>query len=105
MKRARKVAMIGAAKTNSPAHIGLARVLSFIVAMAVSAVLTLDPYVLGSRLSWQIHAGVPLMMTGVSITFAYAFGFKPDRPALRAVFHPLVGWLLLGVGAAVLAIS
>jgi predicted membrane protein len=97
--------MSAAAKTSSPAHIGLARALSFIVALAVSAVLMIDPYVLGSRLSWQIHAGVPLMMMGVSITFVCALGFKPDRPALRAVFHPLVGWLLLGVGAAVLAMS
>lgn len=97
--------MSAAAKTNSPAHIGLARALSLIVAATVSSVLMLDPYVLGSRLSWQIHAGVPLMMTGVSMTFAYGLGFKPDRPALRALFHPIVGWLFLGVGTAVLAIS
>lgn len=90
-------------ESGAPARVGVARALTFFVALTVSLVLLLDPYVLGSRLSWRIHAGLPLLMTGVSISFAYALGFKPDGRALRAALHPLVGWLLLVAGMAILA--
>jgi predicted membrane protein len=92
-----------AAEGGRPTGAGPMRALSFVVALAVSAVLLLDPYVLGPRLTWRIHAGLPLMMVGVSISFAYALGFKPDWRALQAAFHPTVGWLLLALGAAILA--
>ncbi|MBV8568335.1 MAG: hypothetical protein JO273_23065 [Methylobacteriaceae bacterium] len=92
-----------AAESDGLVRLGPTRALSFIAALAVSLVLLLDPYILGPRLSWQIHSGLPLMMTGVSISFAYALGYKPDRRALHAAFHPAVGWLLLAVGAAILA--
>jgi predicted membrane protein len=88
---------------RAPAPFGPARALSFVVALGVSGVLLIDPYVLGPQLSWRIHAGLPPLMLGVSILFAHAVGFKPDAGALRAAFHPLVGWLLLDAGAAILA--
>jgi predicted membrane protein len=72
--------------SGAPARMSVARALTFFVALTVSLVLLLDPYVLGAHLSWRIHAGLPLLMLGVSISFAYALGFKPDGRALRAGF-------------------
>ena len=78
------------------------RVVSLIAASAVSAVLMLYPYALGTAMTPMLHTALPLMMIGVSGAFVHGFGFRPQARALAELFSPIAAWPLMAVGLALL---
>jgi predicted membrane protein len=75
---------------------------ALVVAGVVSLILMLDPYVLQGVSQTRLHAGLPLLLLGVSGAFVYGFGFRPANGLARASIHPVVLLGLLAVGGAVL---
>ena len=82
-----------------------ARAVSLTASLAISAVLMLYPYALGTKMTPATHTALPLLMFGVSGAFVHGTGFRPDSRFLRAVFHPLTAWALIVAGAAMLALD
>ena len=82
-----------------------ARTISLTAALAVSAVLMLYPYALGTRMTPMVHSALPLLLFGVSAAFVHGTGFRPDRPALRLAFSPIAAWPLIAAGILILAIA
>lgn len=79
------------------------RGISLLAALAISAVLMLYPYALGTEMTAMTHIALPFLLFGVSGAFVHGLGFKPDSRALRAVFSPLAAWPLIAVGIGLLA--
>ena len=79
-----------------------ARVVSLTAALAVSAVLMLYPYALGTRMTPLVHSALPLLLFGVSAAFVHGVGFKPESRILRAVFSPIAAWPLIAAGIGLL---
>lgn len=82
-----------------------ARGVSLVAALAVSAVLMLYPYALGTTMTAATHTALPLLLVGVSAAFVHGFGFRPDNRAWRFVCGPLVAWPLMAVGIAILTFA
>ncbi|MEJ0097160.1 MAG: hypothetical protein WDM84_03455 [Bauldia sp.] len=55
------------------------RVVSLIAASAVSAVLMLYPYALGTAMTPMLHTALPLLLIGVSGAFVTAWASAPKR--------------------------
>jgi predicted membrane protein len=73
------------------------------VALAISGVLLLYPYVLG--LSPAEHVALPLTMLGVSGAFVHGVGYTPTNRALRILFGPAVASSLMLIGIGLLILS
>jgi len=80
-----------------------ARAISLVVALAVSLVFMVFPFVLGRTVTAATHMGLSLLLLGVAAGFVHGFGFRPDNAILRVVFSPLVAWPLMATGFAILA--
>ncbi len=80
------------------------RIVSLTAAFAVSAVLMLYPYALGTTMTPMLHTALPLLMLGVAGAFVHGTGFRPDAKALRILFSPIAAWPLMAVGAGLLAV-
>jgi cyd operon protein YbgE len=78
---------------------GWAQGLSLGTAIAMMLLITLLPRGLttvdGSPIN---HGQLMLIMWGMSAGFVHGVGFVPRNPVLRAVFGPVIAWLLMGVG-------
>jgi predicted membrane protein len=74
------------------------RALALGVAGVVSLALMLDPYVLQGVSQTAVHAGLPLVLVGVSAAFIYGFGFQLRNRIARAFCHPLTITALLVCG-------
>lgn len=79
------------------------RGISLLAALAISAVLMLYPYAVGTQMTARTHIALPFLLFGVSGGFVHGLGFKPDSRVLRAVFSPLVAWPLIVVGIGLIA--
>jgi predicted membrane protein len=77
------------------------RVLSLAVAGFISLLLMIDPYVLRGISDARIHAGLPLVMLGVSGLFMHGLGLYARTKAWRIACHPVTAWLLLTAGVLV----
>jgi predicted membrane protein len=91
-----------AAASPAPARFW-ARLVSILAALAVSAVLLLYPYALGTEMTPRVHAALPLLLIGVCAAFVHGLGFRPDSRTLRVVFGPAVAWPLIAAGTFLLA--
>ena len=80
-----------------------ARIVSLTVALAVSAVLMLYPYALGTQMTPMLHTALPLLLLGVSGAFVHGTGFRPEAKALRVLFSPAAAWPLIAAGVGLLA--
>lgn len=83
---------------------GWTRLPSLVTALAISAVLMLYPYVLGTDVTPTAHAALPILLLGVSGALVYGVGYRPDNRLLRILFGPLVSWLLMVIGAGLLVV-
>jgi cyd operon protein YbgE len=79
-----------------------ARAVSLTVGLAVSALLMLYPYALGTTMTPMLHSALPLLLIGVSAALVHGVGFRPENRALRVLFSPVVAWPLIAAGAALL---
>jgi predicted membrane protein len=82
-----------------------ARAVSLTAGLALSALLMLYPYALGTTMTPMLHTALPLMLIGVSGALVHGFGFRPHNRALKVLFSPIVAWPLIGVGIALLALG
>jgi predicted membrane protein len=80
-----------------------ARTISLVAAGAISLALMLDPYLLRSFSLSRIHEGLPFLLLGVAGAFVHGFGYRATSGITRALAHPMLSWLLLGFGAAWIA--
>jgi predicted membrane protein len=78
------------------------RTISLGAALAISAVLMLYPYALGTKMTPMLHTALPLMMIGVAGAFVHGFGFHPQRRVFATLFSPIAAWPLMVVGLALL---
>jgi predicted membrane protein len=53
-------------------------------------------------LIFLIHPAAMLSMLGISSGFIHGVGFDPISRLWKTLFHPVAGWLLMGLGYAIL---
>jgi predicted membrane protein len=80
-----------------------ARTISLVAAGAISLALMLDPYLLHGFSLARIHEGLPFLLLGVAGAFVHGFGYRATSSITCALAHPMLSWLLLGFGAAWIA--
>jgi cyd operon protein YbgE len=78
----------------------MARAISMALALSVSAVFMLVPFVVAREATAAIHGLASLMMIGVAGAFVHGVGFVPRHAVWRRLFSPVVAWPLV-VGPAV----
>jgi cyd operon protein YbgE len=81
-----------------------ARAVSLAAGLAISALLMLYPYALGTKMTPMLHSGLPLLLLGVSGALVHGVGFRPENRWLRMLFSPIAAWPLIAVGVALLAL-
>lgn len=79
------------------------RVFSIFLATPLSLVFLIHPGLILDADGKYSHSLLMLVMLGISSGFIHGVGFDPRSLFWRVVFHPLLGWLLLVLGYAVLA--
>ncbi len=81
----------------------MARAVSMILALTVSGVFMLAPFLVAREASGAVHGLASLMMVGVTGAFVHGVGFVPRRAVWRRLFSPVVCWpLLIGPGVGLL---
>jgi predicted membrane protein len=78
------------------------RAVSLAVGLALSALLMLYPYALGTTMTPMLHTALPLLLLGVSAALVHGVGFRPENKALAVAFSPVVAWPLILLGGALL---
>lgn len=74
------------------------RVLSLALASPLAAILMIHPGLMVGSDGKYSHGLLMLVMLGISNGFIHGVGFDPRSLMWRIVFHPALGWLLLGLG-------
>jgi predicted membrane protein len=77
---------------------------SLAAGLAISALLMLYPYALGTKMTPMLHSALPLLLLGVSGALVHGVGFRPENRWLRMLFSPIAAWPLIAVGVALLAL-
>ena len=75
----------------------MARLISLLLALGMSGVLTLAPFLLVRQMNPVQHAVLPLLLFGICGAFVHGFGFVPRATALRVAFSPAVAWSLMAI--------
>ena len=81
---------------------GASRALSLLLAVPLALLLLLHPVALLDGHGRYSHALLTLVMWGICSGFIHGIGFDPYSRLWRSVFHPVGGWLLLGLGYLIL---
>ena len=81
---------------------GISRAASLLLAAPLALVLLIHPAAMLDAEGRYSHGLLMLVMWGISSGFIHGVGFDPHSRLWRSVFHPLAGWLLLGLGYAIL---
>ena len=82
---------------------GLARLVSLLVAGALSLLLTLYPQAVVAGGQTPGHGTLMLCMWGIAAGFVHGVGFVPYNGRLRVALGPLAAWILMLVGTLLLA--
>jgi len=92
---------------NGDAHLripypnpGWSRLLSILLAIALSALILVYPRAVATSVSEVNHGLLNLLMWGIAIGFIHGVGFVPHMAIWRIAFNPLVGWPLMVFGIA-----
>ena len=75
------------------------RAVSFALALGAVLTLMLFPFLLRGVPASRLHAGLPMLMSGVASALVYGIGYIPDNRILRALFSPFCAWTLAAAGA------
>lgn len=78
------------------------RALSLLLASPMALLLLIHPAAMLDSEGRYSHSLLMLVMWGVSTGFIHAVGFQPYSRVWRIAFHPLGGWLLMGLGYLIL---
>ena len=82
---------------------GASRALSLALAVPLALVLLIHPGAMLDAQGRYSHGLLTLVMWGICSGFIHGVGFDPHGRLWRGVFHPLGGWLLMGLGYLILA--
>jgi cyd operon protein YbgE len=75
-----------------------ARLLSLGLAVALAALILIYPRAIAASIGEVRHGLLSLLMWGMAAGFVHGVGFVPRLWPWRLVFHPLLGWALMGFG-------
>lgn len=78
------------------------RVLSLLLAAPLALVLLIHPAAMLDGQGGYSHPQLMLVMLGISVGFVHGVGFLPHHWLWRLLFHPLIGWPLMGLGYLIL---
>ncbi len=78
----------------------IGRAMSLLMAVPLSLVLLIHPASMLNAQGQYSHGLLMLIMWGVAGGFVHGVGFEPRALAWRVAFHPLLAWLLMGLGDA-----
>lgn len=81
---------------------GYSRAVSLLLATPLTLIFLIHPAVMLDADGHYSHRLIMLSMLGISSGFIHGVGFDPQSRLWRSVFHPLLGWLLMGLGYAIL---
>lgn len=77
---------------------GYTRVVSLLLAGPLSLIFLVHPAALLDANGHYSHGLISLSMLGMSTGFIHGVGFDPHGRLWRTVFHPLLGWVWMGLG-------
>lgn len=78
-------------------YTGWARLLSFVLAVALTAFILIWPRAVAASLTEVRHGLLSLLMWGIAAGFVHGVGYVPVYRIWRLLLGPLVGWpLMLG---------
>jgi cyd operon protein YbgE len=73
------------------------RTVSFVLAVALAALILVYPGVIADSVSDVRHGLLSLLMWGIAAGFVHGIGFVPRTTIWRLLFNPALGWpLMLG---------
>ncbi|SEQ82663.1 cyd operon protein YbgE [Azotobacter beijerinckii] len=78
------------------------RTLSLLLASPLALILLIHPSMIVDPEAGYSHSLLMLVMLGISSGFIHGVGFDPRGLVWRILFHPVGGWVLMGLGYAVL---
>ncbi len=78
------------------------RILSLLLASPLALILLIHPSMVVDPEAGYSHSLLMLVMLGISSGFIHGVGFDPRGLVWRILFHPVGGWVLMGLGYAVL---
>lgn len=78
------------------------RLLSVLLATPLSLIFFIHPALMLDSEGKYSHGQLMLVMLGISAGVIHGVGFDPRGLFWRVVFHPILGWLLMGMGYIVL---
>lgn len=81
---------------------GASRALSLLLTVPLALLLLIHPAAMLDGHGRYSHGLLTLVMWGICCGFIHGVGFDPYGRLWRAVFHPVGGWLLLGLGYLIL---
>jgi len=76
----------------------IARSLSLVMAVALSALILIYPKAIASSATEINHGMLSLWMWGIAAGFVHGVGFVPIHTVWRIVFGPILGWVLMLAG-------
>ncbi|SCX95900.1 cyd operon YbgE family protein [Pseudomonas flexibilis] len=81
---------------------GASRAASLLLATPLALLLLIHPAAMLDAEGGYSHSLLMLVMWGISNGFIHGVGFDPHSRLWRTLFHPLGGWLLMGLGYLIL---
>lgn len=78
------------------------RAVSLLLAAPLTLVLLIHPAAMLDAEGHYSHGLLMLAMWGICSGFIHGVGFDPRSQLWRSLFHPLGGWLLMGLGYLIL---
>ncbi|WP_349569596.1 cyd operon YbgE family protein [Azotobacter salinestris] len=78
------------------------RILSLLLATPITLIFLIHPSLIVDPEAGYSHSMLMLVMLGISSGFIHGVGFDPRGLVWRILFHPVGGWVLMGLGYAIL---
>lgn len=79
-------------------HGTVARIISLLLAIALSALILLYPHPLISEQGGTSHSLLMLLLAGICIGFIHGVGFSPGTIAWRELLGPIICWPVMLAG-------
>ena len=81
---------------------GYSRAVSLLLATPLTLIFLIHPAAMLTADGHYNHRLIMLTMLGISSGFIHGVGFDPISKVWKILFHPVAGWLLMGLGYAIL---
>lgn len=90
------------AESSGGALLTLLRIITFLTALALMALIVLYPRAIADDMTSVPHGALVGLLFGMSIAWVWGLGFVPQRPLLRWIFSPWLAWALMLVFSGVI---